>query len=113
MVYNKIGKSGLYVSRICLGTMAFGPLCDEQQSFRIMDEALDNGITFFDTANVYAGGKSEEIIGKWFAQGGGRREKVVLITKLMFPAACDKELTAPTAWAACPLGRSVVTWMLL
>ena len=85
MVYNKIGKSGLYVSRICLGTMAFGPLCDEQQSFRIMDEALDNGITFFDTANIYGRGKSEEIIGKWFAQGGGRREKVVLITKFNAP----------------------------
>ena len=85
MVYNKIGQSGLYVSRICLGTMAFGGLCDEKESFRIMDEALDKGITFFDTANVYGRGASEEIIGKWFAQGGGRREKVVLITKFMFP----------------------------
>ena len=85
MVYNKIGQSGLYVSRICLGTMAFGGLCDEKESFRIMDEALDKGITFFDTANVYGRGASEEIIGKWFAQGGGRRETVVLITKFMFP----------------------------
>ena len=81
MVYNKIGQSGLYVSRICLGTMAFGGLCDEKESFRIMDEALDKGITFFDTANVYGRGASEEIIGKWFAQGGGRREKVVMCTK--------------------------------
>ena len=53
MIYNKIGKSGLYVSRICLGTMSFGARCDEKESFRIMDTALDNGITFFDTANVY------------------------------------------------------------
>ncbi|MBE5780735.1 MAG: aldo/keto reductase [Clostridiales bacterium] len=81
MQYNKMGKSGLYVSRICLGTMAFGRLADEKESFRIMDEALDNGITFFDSANAYGGGKSEEIIGKWFAQGGGRREKVVMCTK--------------------------------
>ena len=64
MVYNKIGQSGLYVSRICLGTMAFGGLCDEKESFRIMDEALDNGITFFDSANAYGGGASEEIITK-------------------------------------------------
>ena len=75
MVYNKIGQSGLYVSRICLGTMAFGRLCDEKESFRIMDEAVEKGITFFDTANIYGRGASEEIIGKWFAQGGGRREK--------------------------------------
>jgi aryl-alcohol dehydrogenase-like predicted oxidoreductase len=98
MIYNKIGKSGLYVSRICLGTMSFGNRCDEKESFRIMDAALDNGITFFDTANVYGGsrnkltgkvegtgGLSEIIIGKWFAQGGGRREKIVLNTKLNLP----------------------------
>ena len=85
MVYNKIGQSGLYVSRICLGTMAFGRLCDEKESFRIMDEAVEKGITFFDTANIYGRGASEEIIGKWFAQGGGRREKIVLITKFNAP----------------------------
>ena len=69
MQYNKMGQSCWYVSRICLGTMAFGRLCDETESFRILDEALDNGITFFDSANAYGGGASEEIIGKWFAQG--------------------------------------------
>ena len=85
MQYNKMGQSGLYVSRICLGTMAFGGLCDEKESFRIMDEAVEKGITFFDTANIYGRGASEEIIGKWFAQGGGRREKIVLITKFNAP----------------------------
>jgi aryl-alcohol dehydrogenase-like predicted oxidoreductase len=98
MIYNKIGTSGLFVSRICLGTMAFGGLCDEKEAFRIMDVALDNGITFFDCCNVYGGrfdkitkkesghrGLSEEIVGKWFKQGGGRREKVVLITKFNAP----------------------------
>ncbi|MDL2225698.1 aldo/keto reductase [Eubacteriales bacterium OttesenSCG-928-M02] len=98
MLYNKIGTSGMYVSRVCLGTMAFGSLIDEKESFRIMDVALDNGITFFDTANGYgrrvnkltgestgSPGLSEEIIGRWFAQGGGRREKIVLITKFNSP----------------------------
>lgn len=86
MEYAYLGKSGLKVSRICLGTMNFGPETDEKESFRIMDAALDAGINFFDTANVYGGqgnkGRTEEIIGRWFAQGGGRREKVVLATKV-------------------------------
>ncbi|MFK7691242.1 aldo/keto reductase [Paenibacillus sp. HJGM_3] len=86
MEYTYLGRSGLKVSRLCLGTMNFGPETDEQESFRIMDAALDAGINFFDTANVYGGqgnrGRTEEIIGRWFAQGGGRREKVVLATKV-------------------------------
>jgi aryl-alcohol dehydrogenase-like predicted oxidoreductase len=86
MEYAYLGKSGLKVSKLCLGTMNFGPETDEKESFRIMDAALDAGINFFDTANVYGGqgnkGRTEEIIGRWFAQGGGRREKVVLATKV-------------------------------
>ncbi|RKP56967.1 aldo/keto reductase [Cohnella endophytica] len=85
MKYASLGKSGLKVSKLCLGTMNFGVDTDEQESFRIMDAALDAGINFFDTANIYGwgqnAGRTEEIIGKWFAQGGGRREKVVLATK--------------------------------
>lgn len=85
MQYTYLGRSGLKVSRLCLGTMNFGVATDEKEAFRIMDAALDAGINFFDTANVYGGpeskGKTEEIIGKWFAQGGNRREKVVLATK--------------------------------
>ncbi|EFM10357.1 aldo/keto reductase [Paenibacillus curdlanolyticus YK9] len=85
MEYTALGKSGLRVSRLCLGTMNFGVDTDEQESFRIMDAALDAGINFFDTANIYGwgenAGRTEEIIGRWFAQGGGRRERTVLATK--------------------------------
>lgn len=88
MEYTFLGRTGLKVSRLCLGTMNFGPNTDEKESFRIMDCALDHGINFFDTANMYGGrnggkrGWTEEIIGRWFAQGGKRREKVVLATKV-------------------------------
>jgi aryl-alcohol dehydrogenase-like predicted oxidoreductase len=86
MRYTHLGRTGLTVSRICLGTMNFGPETDEPTSFSIMDSALDAGINFFDTANVYGRSKgrgaTEEIVGRWFARGGGRREKVVLATKL-------------------------------
>jgi aryl-alcohol dehydrogenase-like predicted oxidoreductase len=85
MKYSQLGRSGLKVSKLCLGTMNFGVDTDEKESFRIMDAALDAGINFFDTANIYGWGKNsgrtEEIIGKWFALGGGRREKVVIATK--------------------------------
>jgi aryl-alcohol dehydrogenase-like predicted oxidoreductase len=86
MHYTHLGRTGLRVSRICLGTMNFGPETDEPTSFKIMDRALEEGINFFDSANVYgrsAGkGATEEIVGRWFAQGGGRRERTVLATKL-------------------------------
>ncbi|GAC1605753.1 MAG: aldo/keto reductase [Pseudarthrobacter sp.] len=86
MEYTHLGRSGLKVSRLCLGTMNFGPNTDEPGSFAIMDRALELGINFFDTANVYGGaghrGWTEEIIGRWFAQGGERRERAVLATKL-------------------------------
>lgn len=86
MKYTYLGKTGLKVSRLCLGTMNFGPSTEEKEAFRIMDAAIDAGVNFFDTANVYGGiqhrGWTEEIIGRWFAQGGGRREKVVLATKV-------------------------------
>src|SRR5437867_3845928 len=86
MEYSYLGKSGLKVSRLCLGTMNFGPETEEKEAFKIMDAALDAGINFFDTANVYGGkdrnGWTEEIIGRWFKQGGNRREKVVLATKV-------------------------------
>jgi len=66
--------------------MNFGPITPEEESFRVMDRALEQGINFFDTANVYGWRKgegwTEQIIGRWFAQGGGRREKVVIATKV-------------------------------
>lgn len=86
MKYSYLGKSGLKVSQLCLGTMNFGPETEEKDAYAIMDAALDAGINFFDTANVYGGkdhsGWTEEIIGRWFKLGGGRREKVVLATKV-------------------------------
>ena len=86
MKYKNLGRSGLSVSRICLGTMNFGPETDEATSHSIMDSALANGLNFFDTANRYGGvnqwGRTEEIMGRWFAKGDARREKVVLATKL-------------------------------
>ena len=86
MQYVHLGRSGLKVSRLCLGTMNFGPETTEADSRTIMDRALDLGINFFDTADVYGWetgeGITERIIGRWFAQGGGRREKVVLATKV-------------------------------
>jgi aryl-alcohol dehydrogenase-like predicted oxidoreductase len=86
MNYTHLGRSGLRVSRLCLGTMNFGPHTSEIDSFAIMDKALDLGITFFDTADVYGWktgeGISEQILGRWFAQGGARRDRVVLATKV-------------------------------
>lgn len=86
MEYTNLGRTGLQVSRLCLGTMNFGPLTTEEDSYAIMDRALELGINFFDTANVYGWklgeGVTEQIIGRWLAQGGGRREKVVLATKV-------------------------------
>jgi NDP-hexose 2,3-enoyl reductase len=86
MEYTNLGRTGLSVSRLCLGTMNFGPQTTEPDSFGIMDRALDHGINFYDTANVYGWktgeGVTEQIIGRWFAQGGGRRDKVVLATKV-------------------------------
>ncbi len=93
MEYARLGRLGLRVSRLCLGTMNFGwdlPGTESDEAFAIMDRALDDGINFFDTANVYGWrrggapgeGRTEQIIGRWFAQGGGRRERVVLATKV-------------------------------
>jgi aryl-alcohol dehydrogenase-like predicted oxidoreductase len=86
MHYVQLGRSGVKVSRLCLGTMNFGPETTEPESFAIMDRALELGLNFFDTANVYGWkvgeGWTEQIVGRWFAQGGGRRDKVVLATKV-------------------------------
>src|SRR5690349_1034347 len=86
MEYTNLGRTGLSVSRLCLGTMNFGPKTSEDDSYVVMDRALDHGINFFDTANVYGWrrgeGVTEQIIGRWLAQGGGRREAIVLATKV-------------------------------
>ncbi len=98
MQFTHLGRTGLTVSRLCLGTMNFGPLTTPEESWAVMDRAHEMGINFFDTANRYGGamtppgqvggvsgahpGWTEEIIGEWFAQGGGRRERTVLATKV-------------------------------
>jgi aryl-alcohol dehydrogenase-like predicted oxidoreductase len=99
MEYTQLGKTGMKVSRLVLGTMNFGTRTEEKDAYKIMDRALELGINFFDTANVYGGwngphrGFTEEIIGRWFAQGGNRREKVVLATK--FYNDMENELDGP------------------
>ncbi|TAK68246.1 MAG: aldo/keto reductase [Actinomycetota bacterium] len=86
MEYTQLGRTGLTVSRLVLGTMNFGPATTEPDSFRIMDEAHELGLNVFDTANVYGGelgrGATETIVGNWLAQGNGRRERTVLATKV-------------------------------
>src|SRR5688572_1437050 len=86
MEYTNLGRSGLSVSRLCLGTMNFGWKTEEADSHAIMDRALAEGINFFDTANVYGfdvgKGRTEEVLGTWFAQGSERRERTVLATKV-------------------------------
>src|SRR3954451_10283409 len=86
MDYTHLGRTGLRVSPLCLGTMNFGPQTSEADSQVILDRALDAGINFMDSANVYGWkkgeGVTEQIVGRWFAQGGGRREKTVIATKL-------------------------------
>ncbi|MGW1117652.1 aldo/keto reductase [Streptomyces tanashiensis] len=86
MEYTQLGRTGLKVSRLVLGTMNFGPQTDEATSHAIMDTALDAGLNFFDTANVYGWGenkgRTESIIGSWFAKGDGRRDRTVLATKV-------------------------------
>ncbi|KOT57273.1 MULTISPECIES: aldo/keto reductase [Streptomyces] len=96
MEYTQLGRTGLKVSRIVLGTMNFGPQTDEADSHAIMDAALAAGVNFFDTANVYGWGenkgRTEEIVGSWFAQGGGRRDKTVLATKVYGNMGADGEV---------------------
>jgi aryl-alcohol dehydrogenase-like predicted oxidoreductase len=108
MDYARLGRTGLRVSRLCLGTMNFGPLTGEADSFAIMDRALEVGINFFDTADVYGWrtgeGVTEQIVGRWFAQGGGRRERTVLATKVygkMGDGPNDARLSARHIRAAC------------
>ena len=113
MQYTHLGRSGLKVSRFCLGTMNFGEFTDESESFKIMDEAVGAGINFLDTADVYGGpqsplmakgfGISEEIIGRWLAQTG-KRDRVVLATKVYQPMELgpnDRRLSAHHIRKAC------------
>lgn len=101
VTHRRLGKHGVLVSNLCLGTMNFGWQTSEEESFQIMDRALDLGVNFFDTADVYGGavehGRTEEIIGSWFAQGGGRRDAVVLATKVFNPVTRKANLPEPNS----------------
>jgi aryl-alcohol dehydrogenase-like predicted oxidoreductase len=114
MQYKHLGRTGLLVSRLALGAMNFGYVTDEATSFKIMDSALDRGINFIDTADVYGGpqapdmqrgfGLSEEIIGRWLHEGSGRRDRLVLATKVYQPMGLgpnDRRLSAYHIRKAC------------
>jgi aryl-alcohol dehydrogenase-like predicted oxidoreductase len=108
MNYSNLGRTGLKVSRLCLGTMNFGTHTSPEDSFAIMDRALVTGVNFFDTANRYGRevrlGYTEEIIGNWLAQGGGRRDQIVLATKVfgaMGEGVNDRGLSAYHIRKAC------------
>jgi aryl-alcohol dehydrogenase-like predicted oxidoreductase len=97
MQHVRFGRTGLKVSRLCLGTMTFGYQCDDETSFAIMDAADEAGITFIDTADVYPlgaprdlFGRTEEVVGRWL---GARREEFIVATKCYFP-------TGPKPWDA-------------
>lgn len=107
MQYTQLGRTGLKVSRLVLGTMNFGPQTSEEDSFAIMDRAVDEGINFFDTANVYGGvdrrGWTEEIVGRWLARSG-KRDDIVLATKVygdMDPTPNHSKLSAANIRRAC------------
>ncbi|MER6997593.1 aldo/keto reductase [Streptomyces sp. NPDC000410] len=99
MEYTQLGRTGLKVGRLVLGTMNFGPQTDEAESHTIMDAALDAGINLFDTANAYGWGankgRTEEIIGNWFEKSSDRRDKVVLATKVYANMGPDGEPVWP------------------
>src|SRR5262245_1381436 len=110
MRIKRMGRTGLKVSEVCLGTMTFGNQCDQAASFAIMDVAEKAGINFFDTADVYPlggmqeqAGSTEEIVGRWLVERGAR-ERIVLATKCrgrMGPLPNDEGLSRKHIIAAC------------
>ena len=82
MQYVHLGRIGLQVSRLCLGTVNFGMHVSQQDTFAVLHRALEQGINFFDTANSYNSGLTETIIGNWFEQDTSRRNQIVLATKV-------------------------------
>jgi len=108
MEYKHLGRTGLKVSNLCLGTMNFGPYTNEEDSHKIMNRTLELGINFFDTANVYGWDKgkgiTEQIIGRWLAQDSSRRDKIVLASKVygdMGDGVNDSKLSAYHIKKAC------------
>lgn len=91
MDYVRLGSTGLKVSRLCLGTMTYGSrkwrdwVLDEEESRPFIRRALELGINFFDTANMYSGGASEEVLGRALRDFGPPRDRVVVATKVYHP----------------------------
>ncbi|MET7870873.1 aldo/keto reductase [Streptomyces cyaneofuscatus] len=108
MRYVRLGRTALEVSEVCLGTLNLGVRAGEEESHALLDVALGHGVNFVDTANQYGWqkykGYTEELLGSWFARGGGRREKVVLGTKVANPMSDwpnDSGLSARHIIASC------------
>ena len=102
MTLRKLGSTGLSIGPLGLGSVNFSWLTDEPSSFAILDAAFERGINFLDTANNYNAGQTEAVIGRWFAQGGGRREKTVLATKVY---------SAPMEWGSPDPAKRTGTWV--
>ncbi len=102
MKTRKLGNTGLSISPIALGTVNFSWLTDETDSFAILDKAFELGVNFIDTSDNYNAGQSEALIGRWFAQGGGRREKTVLATKVY---------SAPMEWGSSDPEKRTGSWV--
>jgi len=102
MNYRKLGRSGLSISPLALGTANFSWLTTEVDSFAILDKAFDLGLNFIDTSDNYNAGQTEALLGRWFAQGGGRRDKTVLASKVY---------SAPMEWGAKDPAKRYGTWV--
>jgi len=113
MEYRRLGRNGVLVSPICLGTMNFGWQTEEDDSHAIMDRALELGINFFDTADVYGGqagqkGLTEQIVGRWLAKGEDRRESIVLATKVYNPVDREERKAEPNRDRRCLSAMKIV-----
>ncbi|HTO57981.1 MAG TPA: aldo/keto reductase, partial [Pseudomonadales bacterium] len=102
MEYRKYGRTGLKISPLVLGTANFSWLTNEADSFAILDSAFERGINFIDTSNNYNAGQTEALLGRWLAQGGGRREKIVLASKVYSP---------PMEWGSPDLAKRTGSWV--
>jgi aryl-alcohol dehydrogenase-like predicted oxidoreductase len=102
MNYRKFGRTGLSISPLVLGTANFSWLTNEPDSFAILDAAFDRGVNFVDTSNNYNAGQTEALLGRWFAQGGGRRDKTVLASKVYSP---------PMEWASPDPAKRTGSWV--
>ncbi len=102
MEHRPLGRAGVKVSPVALGTVNFSWLTDEAESFAMMDRALELGVNFFDTSNNYNAGQTEALIGRWLAQGGGRREHIVLATKVY---------SKPNEWGAPDPAKRTGEWV--